>query len=51
MNLLSLSDGSAKGDDDHAVAKTVEDLSATESDTSVLTQERDVRPIGGNASR
>ena len=51
MSLLSFSDGSERSDDDHAVENTVETLSAAGDDAPALQQEKEVRSIGGSASR
>ncbi len=50
-SLSDFSDKVGMGDDDPAVGKTVENLSATGSDTPVQKQETEVRSIGGSASR
>lgn len=51
MSLLSFSDGAEMSDDDHAVERTVEILSAAGKDAPALQQEKEVRSIGGSASR
>ncbi len=50
-SLSDFSDRVGMGDNDPAVGKTVENLSATGSDTPVQKQETEVRSIGGSASR
>ncbi len=51
MSLLSFSDGAETSDDDHAVERTVEILSAAGDDAPALQQEKEVRSIGGSASQ
>ena len=50
-DLVSFSDESDVSDNDHAVARTVETLSVAGSDASAVQQEKEVRSIGGSASR
>ena len=51
MSLFSFSDDAGKGDDDPAVARTVETLSVAGSDDSVTRQEKEARSVGGIPSR
>ena len=51
MSLLSFSDEPERSDDDRAVESTVETLSAAGDDAPALQQEKEVRSIGGSASR
>lgn len=48
-NLLRFSEEIKKGENDHAVEKTVETISAAVNDESVVKQDEDVRSIGGIA--
>ena len=50
-SLLSFSDESGKGEDDPAVARTVETLSVAGSDEPAFRQEKEVRSSGGIPSR
>ena len=50
-NLLSVSDGAVKGDNDPAVGRTVENLSVAGSDGPALRQEKEARSVGGIPSR
>ena len=51
MSLFSFSDGAEKGDDDPAVARTVETLTVAGSDEPALVQEKKTRTVGGISSR
>jgi hypothetical protein len=50
-DLISLSDGTGKNDNDRAVVSTVETLTVTGSDAPVFRQEKEVRSAGGIPSR
>lgn len=51
MDLLSFSDESEKGENDLAVEKTVETISAAVSDVSAMKQDEEAKSVGGIASR
>jgi hypothetical protein len=51
VSLLGYSDRIRKDDNDPAVERTVESLSAVESDTSTSRQEKETRSIGGISSQ
>jgi transposase len=51
MDLLGLGDKSKMGDNDSAVEKTVENLTAAGSDTLAVVQEKDTRSTGGISSQ
>jgi len=50
-SLLSFGDESTKSDNDHAVVRTVENLSVAGSDASALKQGKEARSSGGIPSR
>ncbi len=50
-SLAAFGDGASKGDDEPAVAKTVESLTVAESDASGHAQEEETRTVGGIPSR
>jgi hypothetical protein len=50
-DLVSISDGTVKSDDDPAVVRTVETLSVVGSDAPTSTQEKEARSSGGIPSR
>lgn len=51
MDLLTFSDESERGENDRAVEKTVETISAADSDVSAMKQDEEARSVGGVASR